>query len=285
MDVREKLEADKTAVESRLTRILSDTPDGLREVMGYAVLEGGKRFRPLLLIAAGEALGEGLEPLLPYACAVELIHCYSLVHDDLPAMDDDDFRRGKPSCHKAFGEAQAILAGDGLLSLAFEVLSRAPSAAGRFDRKERAFQEIASAAGVGGMIKGQWMDITLGGAGTSHESESVFMELAGRKTGALIRASVRAGAVLAGAPGAAVEAAGSFGASLGLAFQLRDDILDAREPGASTGFDAVSLFGREGAAERLKACLDGGLGALEAGGIDSDELRFLAGTLRLGKGS
>jgi geranylgeranyl pyrophosphate synthase len=204
---------------------------------------------------------------------VELVHCYSLVHDDLPSMDNDDFRRGKPAVHKAFGEGPAVLVGDALQSLAFEVLAHAPSEPGRADRKSWAMEIITTAAGVQGMIRGQWLDISLtaGGAG-----EEVYNDIAGRKTGALIRASVVAGAILGGAAGGTLAVMAEYGAAVGLAFQLRDDLADSGKPGAPSALDAVSLFGRDIAVKRLAATIASALEALARGGIDSEDLRALA---------
>jgi geranylgeranyl diphosphate synthase type II len=260
-------------VDAELERLLAGDQSRLFEAMRYAVLGRGKRFRPLLLLAAGKAFGAPRAALLPYACAVELIHNYSLVHDDLPSMDNDDVRRGKPSCHKAFGEGPAVLAGDGLLSLAFEVLARAPHPPRHWDRKERAVQEIATAAGVGGMIKGQWMDINL----SRREADAgVFMDVIRRKTGALIAASVKAGALLAGARERGFRAAGEYGRAVGLAFQLRDDFADAGQSGSPSGLDAVAIFGREGTRTRLKECVAAALASLDEGKVASPELRYLA---------
>jgi geranylgeranyl pyrophosphate synthase len=281
LDIRARLDEKRTAVEAGLERLLPADGSRLAEAMRYAALGGGKRFRPLLLVASGEAFGASAGTLMPYACAVELIHNYSLVHDDLPAMDNDDVRRGKPSCHKAFGEGLALLAGDGLLTLAFEAIASAPAPSGDPGRKDAAFREIAAAAGVGGMIKGQWLDISLS---AKDADETSFLELIGKKTGALIRASVTAGALLAGAPQRGLEAAGEYGAAVGLAFQLRDDLADAGKTGSPSGVDAVALFGRDGARARLEACLARAADALVGGGIDSAELRLLAAELGPGRG-
>jgi geranylgeranyl pyrophosphate synthase len=276
LDVRDNLDGMRKAVNAELDRLLAADGSRLFEAMRYAVLGGGKRFRPLLLLSAGEAFGAPRAALLPYACAVELLHNYSLVHDDLPAMDNDDFRRGKPSCHKAFGEGLALLAGDGLFSLAFEILARAPHPAGHMARKEHALQEIAAAVGVGGMIKGQWLDISL----SREEADgNAFLDMIRKKTGGLIRAAVKTGAILAGAPAPGLAAAEEYGEALGLAFQLRDDLADAGRGGSPSGLDAVAVFGREGVQARLEACLDGALAALDRGKIASGELRHLAGTL------
>lgn len=277
-EVRRSLDAKRRAVDAELEILLAGDGSRLFEAIRYAVGGGGKRYRPLLLLSAGEAFGAGEAGLLPYACAVELIHSYSLVHDDLPSMDNDDFRRGRPSCHKAFGEGLALLAGDGLLSLAFEILSRAPAPPGYPDRKDRAVQEIASAAGVGGMIKGQWMDISVPARGAD---EKTFVDLVGKKTGALITASAKTGALLAGAPSAALEAVGEYGRSVGLAFQFRDDIADAGASGPSSAPDAVAVFGREGARIRLEEYVSRAIQALDREKIGSGELRSLARALRL----
>jgi len=276
VNVRDRLEEARQAVDAELERLLAGDGSRLFDAMRYAVLGGGKRFRPLLLLAAGGAFGAPREALLPYACAIELIHNYSLVHDDLPAMDNDDFRRGKPSCHKAFGEGLAVLAGDGLLSLAFEVIAGAPSPGGRRERKEQALLEIAAAAGVRGMIKGQWLDISLS---RQDADADAYTDLIRRKTGALIAASVKAGALLGGAPPRGLEAAGAYGESVGLAFQLRDDLADSGTTGSPSGFDAVTIFGRDGARARLDGCLKKAVADLARGAIDSAELRDLAGML------
>ncbi len=272
------LPAMKAEVEACLERLLAGESRAC-QALRYAVLTGGKRFRPLLLLSAGEAFGGDRETLLPYACAVELIHSYSLVHDDLPCMDDDEVRRGKPSCHKAFGEAQALLAGDGLLTLAFEVLAGAPAGPADAGRKDRAVRSIAEAAGVKGMIAGQWMDIEYDPARTD---EAALLELMALKTGALILASARAGAIMGGAPDFGLRAVERYGRDVGLAFQLRDDLLDAgksAEGKAGTRPNAVALFGAEGTKARLRRAVGGAIEALDAAGVRSAELRALASGL------
>jgi geranylgeranyl pyrophosphate synthase len=282
LDTQDKLGEMRREIDAELGRVLAADGSRLFEAMRYAVLDGGKRFRPLLLLAAGEAFGAPRDSLLPYACAVELIHSYSLVHDDLPAMDNDDFRRGKPSCHKAFGEGLALLAGDGLLSLAFEVLTVAPHPQGHAERKEAALREIVAAAGVRGMIKGQWLDISLA---RKELDGSAFLGMIGKKTGTLIRASVKSGAILAGAPETGLEAVEEYGTALGLAFQLRDDLADAGRSASAPRPDAVAVFGLAGARARLEACVAGALGALDRGRVVSSELRRLAGILSLEPGA
>ena len=283
----DSLREKKTAVDRELERLLGDGPGSrLFEAMRYAVLSGGKRFRPLLLLVSGEAFGGDAGTLLPYACAVELIHNYSLIHDDLPCMDDDDTRRGRPSCHKAFGEGPALLVGDGLLSLAFEVLVGAPAAAAGSGRKERAVLEIVRAAGVRGMIGGQWLDIGYAG---SAATEASYDDLISKKTGALILAAVKAGAVLGGADAAGLSAMEEFGRNVGMAFQLRDDILDsgkeAEGGGARTRPNSVALFGTVGAKERLERAVGRAVAALDGAGMRSEELRYLAyGLLILDEG-
>lgn len=225
---------------ARLGEEQVDFPPILLEAMKYSLLGGGKRLRPILALAAGEAVGGDTEILLPGACALELLHTYSLIHDDLPAMDDDDFRRGRPTSHKTFGEATAILAGDALLTLTFETLSGGVLAQ-RVEPRTllRVIHEIAVAAGSGGMIGGQVLDVQSEGR---EISLSTLEYIHTHKTGALIRASVRTGALLGGASGEDMEALTRFGEKLGLGFQIADDILDVigeeEALGKRTGGDA-----------------------------------------------
>lgn len=200
----------------------SERPRALHEAMLYAVLSGGKRVRPLLALEACLAVGGKEKDALAAACAIELIHSYSLVHDDLPSMDDDDTRRGKPSCHKKFGEATALLAGDALLTLAFKVLSQKSSA--KPERQLQAALWIAEAAGSLGMIGGQTVDIEFQGK----EADLPTMDYVNaHKTGALIAVALRAGALLGGGTERQVEALYRYGKYLGLLFQIVDDILDS----------------------------------------------------------
>jgi geranylgeranyl diphosphate synthase, type II len=214
--------------------VLSETvpPQTLHRAMRYSLMAAGKRLRPVLVLTAGEALGAGLGDLMPAACAIEMIHTYSLIHDDLPAMDDDDLRRGRPTCHKAFGEAIAILAGDALLTQAFNVLSsHAP--AGDVGRQIRVIREVAIAAGtVEALIGGQVADI-------ENERQVVdpsTLEYIHRsKTGALIRASVVVGGIIAGASEEQLATLGRYGERIGLAFQVADDILDVTSTSEAMG--------------------------------------------------
>ena len=208
------------------------SPADLHRAMRYAVLGGGKRLRPLLVYAAAQALGEDGPQLDAAACAVELIHAYSLVHDDLPAMDDDAMRRGRPTCHVVFGEAMAILAGDALQELAFELLADADADA--IDARVRIamLQTLGRACGAGGMAGGQALDL----AAVGRPLELAELEyMHGCKTGALIRASVRLGALVGGADDDALRALDHYASAVGLAFQVRDDILDVEGESAVIG--------------------------------------------------
>lgn len=195
-------------------------PEELREAIQYSLLAPGKRLRPMLVLLAAEACGGALDRALPAACAVEMIHTYSLIHDDLPAMDNDDLRRGLPTCHKKFGEATAILAGDALLALAFEVLAkdiRPPAVAAA------CCAALAEAAGACHLVGGQADDIR---GGWQSGGLKALESLHGRKTGAMIRVSLRLGALIAGADQSQLDALDQYGWRLGLAFQVTDDLLD-----------------------------------------------------------
>jgi geranylgeranyl diphosphate synthase type II len=195
----------------------------------YSLLGGGKRLRPLLVLMAAEACGCDVERALPAACAVEMIHTYSLIHDDLPAMDDDDLRRGRPTCHKVYGEALAILAGDALLTLAFEVIAKHIRP---LETAARCCAALAEAAGVSGMVGGQADDLAAEHTGGDLDTlESIHA----RKTGALLRVSLRLGALCAGADETQMRALQEYGRRLGLAFQITDDLLDVSGDEASLG--------------------------------------------------
>ena len=226
---------------------------GLREAMRYSLLAGGKRIRPVLCLATGRSLGRDPEGLLPTAAAIELIHTYSLVHDDLPAMDDDELRRGRPTSHVVHGEDVAILAGDALFAEAIRLI--AERQVGDPAKVLSAIREIAAATGVNGMVGGQYVDVTVGGA-----DAAALHELHSLKTGRLIAASVGAGLVLSGVEGERAAAYRRFAAELGVLFQIVDDILDVtgsdEELGKPSGSDErhgkvtyVSLFGLERARE------------------------------------
>jgi geranylgeranyl pyrophosphate synthase len=202
----------------------ADDPGRLREAIRYSLLAPGKRLRPLLALAAAEAVGGRLdEPVLMACASIELVHCYSLIHDDLPAMDDDDFRRGRPSNHKAFDEATAILAGDGLLTLAFDWIAEAGERSGKPDRYLRAARALARGAGVRGMVRGQARDL-----GEPPPTSLAALELLhAEKTAALFRAALEVGAQAAGASPEAVTALARYGTAYGIAFQHADDRDDA----------------------------------------------------------
>jgi geranylgeranyl diphosphate synthase type II len=197
-------------------------PPAIHRAMRYSLFAGGKRLRPILVLAAGEAAGSLLAPLLPAACAVELIHTYSLIHDDLPAMDNDDYRRGRLTCHKVYGEAIAILAGDALLTQAFAVLSQVPDGIAPA-RVLQAVTELALAAGSQGLIGGQVVDMEA-------EERPVALEtvnyIHSHKTGSLIRACLRLGGIMGGADAEQLALLARYGETLGMAFQIMDDILD-----------------------------------------------------------
>lgn len=232
-------------------------PQQLHQAMRYSLLAGGKRLRPALVLAAGEAFGAGADELMPAACAIEMIHTYSLIHDDLPAMDNDDLRRGRPTCHKAFGEAVAILAGDALLTQAFLVLASDAQPANAA-RNLRVIREVASAAGtVDALIGGQMADIEAEGK----QIDAAAVEHIHRsKTGALIRASVVTGGIIAGASEDQIEKLRAYGERVGLAFQIADDILDVTSTSETLGKTA----GKDKAASKATYPALYGLAASEA---------------------
>lgn len=249
-------------VEEALEQYLpgeDNIPADIYKAVRYSVFNGGKRIRPILCLAAAEAVGGDLGPAIPVACALELIHSYSLVHDDLPAMDNDDFRRGKPTCHKVFGDNIAILAGDALLTEAFVLLSHVEKVRLSAERRLAVIQEIAQAAGIGGMVGGQALDVL---SGKSASDEDTLYEIHRRKTGALIVAAVKSGAIIFNARKDKIQALAEYGINLGLAFQIADDILnvegDRELMGKETGSDAAhnkltypSLLGLDVAKEKL----------------------------------
>lgn len=206
-------------------------PASIHRAMRYSLLAGGKRIRPILAIAAAHAVSDSPDGVERAACALELIHTYSLIHDDLPALDNDDLRRGRPTCHKVFGDAMAVLAGDALLTLAFEVLSRLPDVSA--DIRIRLVEELSRSAGtVGGMIGGQVNDIE----GERQRPTARLLESIHRaKTGALLRASVRVGAIYADATEQELAALSEYGEHVGLAFQIIDDVLDVEQPSEALG--------------------------------------------------
>jgi geranylgeranyl diphosphate synthase type II len=243
MNLREYLARQQQLVEAELDRLVppqSTPPETIHRAMRYSLFAGGKRIRPILCMEAAHAAGGDTGGVAACACSLELIHTYSLIHDDLPALDNDDYRRGKLTNHKVFGDAMAILAGDSLLTLAFQVLAQLAVAD---DRKTRLIAELATASGtVGGMIGGQVADLEGEGKPPSAELlESIHRA----KTGALLRASLRMGAIYVGATGEQYAALSCYGEHIGLAFQIVDDILDVEESsavlGKTAGKDAAQL--------------------------------------------
>ena len=254
------LRAQRTVIDAALDRLLPSPPACpplIAEAVRYSVFAGGKRLRPLLTLAAADSVApEGAsrpdDLVLPAACAIEMIHTYSLIHDDLPSMDDDTLRRGRPTAHVVYGEGIAVLAGDALLTEAFGVLARHPAedAAGDAEgddlrrRKLRTLDCVARAAGAEGMVGGQVIDLAATGKGSAALDGDALRAMHARKTGALIRAAAVAGAIMAGAPGAVVAAVETYGRHVGLAFQIVDDILDVEgtpeETGKSAGKDAAA---------------------------------------------
>ncbi len=277
-------------MDSALERYLpkkEELTSNLHRAMQHSLFAGGKRIRPILSIASFEAAGGKGEKILPFACALEMIHTYSLIHDDLPAMDNDDYRRGKPTCHKVFGEAIALLAGDGLLTEAFRLMSH-PHAKERPSGDEAlaldVINEVAQAAGVSGMVGGQVVDI---------ESEGKTVDLPTvqyihtHKTGAMILASVRVGARLGGAKETVLRALTRYGESLGLVFQIADDILNvegkAALMGKKTGTDLSkgkatypAVLGIEESKIRSRELVEMAIDSLKPLGPEADPLREIA---------
>lgn len=281
----EFLEQSRQHIDLALEQSIRDgaASPRLDEAMRYSVLGGGKRIRPALCLAAARAAGADLSTALAPACALELVHAYSLVHDDLPAMDDDDLRRGRPTVHIAFDEASAILAGDALQTLAFALLADAPALS---DQQRIAMvRELATASGHQGMVGGQAIDLeSVGQAITMEQLETMHRH----KTGALIEASVRLGALAAGSVSdRQLSALSDYASALGLAFQVQDDLLDIEGDteviGKRQGSDAArekptypSLLGINGAREHLNTLLAQAHAALEEFGEEAEVLRAMA---------
>jgi geranylgeranyl diphosphate synthase, type II len=233
MTLPDFFEADQAAIEQALEKLLpteSIPPHSIHRAMRYSVFAGGKRVRPILCLEAARMFTENLDGAIHAGCALEFIHTYSLIHDDLPALDNDDLRRGKPTCHKVFGEAMAILAGDALLTLAFQTLAAAPVESAL---RVHVIAEIAAAAGtVNGMVGGQVADVEAGGKPV----DAATLEYIHRsKTAALIRGSIVAGVISGGAAAEDVDRLQRFGDNIGWAFQVVDDILDVEESSAALG--------------------------------------------------
>jgi len=281
-------ESDRAEIDAALESLLppeTETPSVIHRAMRYSVFAGGKRLRPILCLESARIFSDPPRGVHPVACALEFIHTYSLIHDDLPALDNDDLRRGRPTCHKQFGEAMAILAGDGLLTRAFEVLARADLPA---DRRAALVREISTAAGtVGGMVGGQVADLEAEG----RPIDPQMLEYIHRsKTAALIRASVVSGAIAGGAQDDDVERLRRFGENIGLAFQVVDDILDVEESSATLGKTAgkdqsqkkatyPALYGLEKSHETARTLLERAHAELAPFGPRAQRLHELASYL------
>ncbi|OAQ21335.1 polyprenyl synthetase family protein [Thermosulfurimonas dismutans] len=284
----EFLKEKKALVDQKLEELLPERDEpGARVIsaMRYSLMAGGKRLRPVLCMLGAEAVGRRGEDFLLFACGLECLHTYSLIHDDLPAMDDDDLRRGKPTCHRAFDEATAILAGDGLLTLAFELFS-SPELL-EVTSPERLLQAVhlvAQAAGASGMVAGQMADLLAEGREISPEELSYIHR---KKTAALLSASVVSGGLLAGAPANDLRALETYGEALGLAFQIVDDILDVvgeeEKLGKPVGADIrkkkatyPALLGLSEARNKAKELIETAVSALQVFGPKAEPLKALA---------
>jgi geranylgeranyl diphosphate synthase, type II len=287
------LDARHADVEAALASILPappDCPPVVYEAMQYSLLAGGKRLRPILCLASADAVGGDRALALPAACAIELIHTYSLIHDDLPAMDDDTMRRGRPTLHVVAGEGMAILAGDGLLTEAFHLLAREPQSSepSLVARKLRVVETIASAAGSVGMVGGQAIDLASVTADRSGQmpaalDRSALQTMHAKKTGALIRGSAKAGAIMGGGDVRQVEAIDQAAAEFGLAFQIVDDILDVEglsaDLGKTAGKDVAagkptypSFYGLEASRGMAADCLARAEAALASANLADERL-------------
>jgi geranylgeranyl diphosphate synthase type II len=285
-DLQEYLQQRVRLVDSALHRYLPDEdirPQVLHCAMRYSTMSGGKRLRPVLVIAGAEAVGGTADVVLPTACAIELIHTFSLIHDDLPAIDNDSLRRGRPTCHVQFGEAVAILAGDALFATAFELVARNVETAPA-ERVVRVLQVIAEASGTRGMVGGQMVDIESERKPVDAETLEYIHR---HKTAALIRASVVSGAILAGAEQWQIDALSCYGELAGLAFQIADDLLnvtgDPGKTGKAVGTDAErgkatypALYGVEASRQRAHQLVKEAVEALRPLGEKAEPLRAIA---------
>lgn len=285
-DLQQYLRERARLVDDALERYLPREemrPQVLHRAMRYSTLSGGKRLRPVLVIAGAEAVGGNAETVLPTACGIEMIHTFSLIHDDLPAIDNDALRRGRPTCHVQFGEAVAILAGDALFATAFELIARNVETAPA-ERVVRVLHVIAEASGTRGMVGGQMVDIESEGKQVDAETLEYIHR---HKTAALIRASVVSGAILAGAEQWQVDILSRYGELTGLAFQIADDLLnvtgDPRKTGKAVGTDAErgkatypALFGIEASRERAYQLVQEAAQALQPFGERAEPLRAIA---------
>ena len=296
MDIKKYLQEKKEIVDSALEKYFLNKPDSageavfpnsLHKAIQYSLFAGGKRIRPILSMAAFEAIGGRGDKILPFACALEMIHTYSLIHDDLPALDNDDYRRGKPTCHKVFGESIGILAGDALLTEAFKLMT--DRAIQEFSIRDGGLildviNEVAQAAGMSGMVGGQVLDIESEGKEVDFPT---LQYIHTHKTGALILVSVRVGAKLGGASEETLKALTHYGERIGLAFQIADDILNVEGKaallGKKTGSDLSRgkatypvLLGLEESKRRAKELVELAVKAIESIGPEAEPLREIA---------
>lgn len=288
MNIKDYLEKKRVAVDRYLDEVTppaSTPPTSLHESMRYSLMAGGKRVRPILTIAAAEALGANPPGLMAVACSLELIHTYSLIHDDLPSMDNDDFRRGKPTNHKIYGEAMAILAGDALLTMAFDLISRPELMKGSDPiRHVQIIQELAYGSGNLGMVGGQVFDIQ---AENKDIDLPTLQNIHKHKTGMLIRAAVRMGAIVGGASARQLEDMTGYAEDIGLAFQIADDVLNVtgtrEELGKNPNTDAErgkktypTFYGVDGAKKLADDCVKRAISRLSSFGPSADPLREIA---------
>ena len=288
MDLKKYLQEKEDIVNKALDTLLpkeDEFPQRLHKAMRYSVFAGGKRIRPILAIAAAEVFGKTAANVINIACAIELIHTYSLIHDDLPAIDNDDLRRGLPTNHKVFGEAIALLAGDALLTKAFQIMSQPSAVSGQQSALIlKSIHEIAKAAGSTGMVGGQVVDIESEGKEVAFP---VLEYIHIHKTGELILASVKAGAILAGAENKELETITRYGEAIGLAFQIADDIIDVEgnkeDVGKNIGGDAKkgkvtypSILGVDESRKRARELVDMAITALKDFDRKAEPLREIA---------
>jgi geranylgeranyl diphosphate synthase type II len=296
MDIKKYLQEKKEIVDLALEKYFPSQPDSiegevipapLHKAIRYSLFAGGKRIRPILSMAAFESVGGKGDTILPFSCALELIHTYSLIHDDLPALDNDDYRRGNPTCHKVFGEAIGILAGDALLTEAFRLMTNQVIQEFSLHNGRLALDvihQVAQAAGVFGMVGGQVVDIESEGKGVDFPT---LQYIHTHKTGALILVSVRVGAMLGGANKETLKALTRFGEGIGLTFQIADDILNVEGKaallGKKTGSDLSrrkatypSLFGLEESKRRAKELVTSAIEAIRSFGSEAEPLREIA---------
>ncbi len=272
MDVHGYIDERLPLVDRALDGLISPESESPRELyaaMRHLLFPGGKRLRPMFAFAAAEAVGASAERALPAACAVEMIHSYSLIHDDLPCMDDDVERRGRPTVHVKYGEAVAVLAGDALLTAAFEALAAVPPGAGSAERSLAAIRDLALAAGSGGLVGGQVDDLAFDPDGSPEAIEWVHE----RKSAALIAASITTGARLAGADGGLLERLARFGREVGVAFQIADDLLDVDDDELCS---LAGALGCDAARERAESLLESALARVQDLGERAEPLRELA---------